>query len=54
MRILYSLICVLGAALATPALAEPTAPNQVVQGIVDNLGKTMDARRDELSEHVTG
>ena len=48
MRVLYSLICILGAAMAAPAFAEPTAPNQVVQGIVDNLAKTMDARRAEL------
>ena len=34
--------------MATPAFAEPTAPNQVVQGIVDNLGKAMDSRRAEL------
>jgi phospholipid transport system substrate-binding protein len=34
--------------MAAPAFAEPTAPNQVVQGIVDNLAKTMDARRAEL------
>jgi len=33
---------------AAPAFAAPTAPNQVVQGIVDNLGKTMDSRRAEL------
>jgi phospholipid transport system substrate-binding protein len=31
-----------------PAFAAPAAPNQVVQGIVDDLGKTMDARRAEL------
>jgi phospholipid transport system substrate-binding protein len=48
MRILYSLLCVLALAAAAPVCAEPTAPNQVVQGIVDNLGKTMDSRRAEL------
>jgi len=48
MRILYSLLCILGLAATVPAFAEPTSPNQVVQGIVDNLGKTMDARRAEL------
>jgi len=48
MRVLYLLICILGAAIAAPAFAEPTAPNQVVQGIVDNLAKTMDSRRAEL------
>jgi len=48
MRFLYSLLCVLGLAAAVPALAEPASPNQVVQGIVDDLGKTMETRRAEL------
>jgi phospholipid transport system substrate-binding protein len=53
MKILYSLLCILllaGAGTA-PAFAAPTAPNQVVQGIVDDLGKTMDARRTELQSN---
>src|SRR5580765_5148801 len=51
MRILYSLLCILMLAGAAPAFAAPTAPNQVVQGIVDDLGKTMDARRTELQSN---
>jgi phospholipid transport system substrate-binding protein len=50
MRFLYSLFCILGLA-TTPAFAATAAPNQVVQGIVDNLGKTMDARRAELQSN---
>jgi phospholipid transport system substrate-binding protein len=50
MRILYSLLCVLALSLAAPALAEVPPPNQVVQGLVDDLGKTMEARRAELSK----
>jgi phospholipid transport system substrate-binding protein len=48
MRFLYCLLCVLGLAAAVPARAEPASPNQVVQGIVDDLGKTMETRRAEL------
>ena len=50
MRFLYSLLCVLGLAVALPAFADTAAPNQVVQGLVDDLGKTMEARRAELSK----
>jgi phospholipid transport system substrate-binding protein len=50
MRIIYSLLYLLCLA-AVPAWAEPTAPNQVVQGIVDNLGKTMETRRAELTNN---
>jgi phospholipid transport system substrate-binding protein len=42
---------VLACAGTAPACAAPTAPNQVVQGIVDDLGKTMDARRAELQSN---
>jgi len=48
MRFLYSLLCVLGIAATAPAFAEPASPNQVVQGIVDDLGKTMESKRAEL------
>jgi len=48
MRFIYSLLCILGLAAAVPACAEPVSPNQVVQGIVDELGKTMETRRAEL------
>jgi len=48
MRFLYTLLCILGTVTAVPALAEPAAPNQVVQGIVDELGKTMEGKRAEL------
>ena len=51
MRFVYSLLCLLACAVAAPAFAEPTQPNQVVQGIVDNLGKTMDTRRGELQNN---
>jgi phospholipid transport system substrate-binding protein len=50
MRILYSLLCVLFVGFGAAAHAE-TAPNQVVQGIVDDLGKTMETRRAELSKN---
>jgi phospholipid transport system substrate-binding protein len=50
MRILYSLLCVLGFAAAFGAQADTASPNQVVQGLVDELGKTMEARRAELSK----
>jgi len=49
MRFVYSLLCVLFLGAAATAHAE-TAPNQVVQGIVDDLGKTMETRRAELSK----
>ena len=48
MRFIYSLLCILCLAAAVPACAEPTSPNQVVQGIVDDLSKTMETRRAEL------
>lgn len=47
MRFIYSLLCILCLA-AAPAFAEPVSPNQVVQGIVDDLSKTMETRRAEL------
>ena len=50
MRFVYSLLCVFALAVATPALADSPSPNQVVQGLVDDLGKTMEARRAELSK----
>jgi phospholipid transport system substrate-binding protein len=50
MRVLNSLLCVLALAFAAPALADTPPPNQVVQGLVDDLGKTMEARRAELSK----
>jgi phospholipid transport system substrate-binding protein len=34
----------------TPAHADTPTPNQVVQTLVDDLGKTMEARRAELSK----
>ena len=51
MRFIYSLLCILGLAGAAPAFADTVSPNQVVQGIVDNLGKTMEARRAELQNN---
>jgi len=51
MRFVYSLLCVLGLVAVAPAFAETASPNQVVQSIVDNLGKTMEARRAELQNN---
>ena len=36
---------------ATPLQAENLQPNQVVQNLVDDLAKTMETRRDELSKN---
>ena len=51
MRFVYAFLCVLGLIATAPAFAESAQPNQVVQGIVDNLGKTMEARRAELQNN---
>ena len=52
MRILYSLLCIFCLAVAAvPARADVPQPNQVVQTLVDDLGKTMEPRRDELSKN---
>jgi len=51
MRFVYSLLCVLGLCAVAPAFAETAQPNQVVQGIVDDLGKTMESRRAELQNN---
>lgn len=52
MRIVYILLCVLGLAAVVPfARADTPTPNDVVQGIVDNLGKTMQAQHDELKNN---
>ena len=51
-KIFYALLCVLFlASSANQAVAAAGQPNEIVQGIVDNLGKTMEARRDELSKN---
>ena len=54
MRILYSLLCVLALATAAPAFADAPNPNQVVQTLVDDLGKTMETRRTELAKDREG
>ncbi|MGH8041522.1 MAG: MlaC/ttg2D family ABC transporter substrate-binding protein [Rudaea sp.] len=51
MKIVFLLLCILGLAASTPAFADTPTPNQVVQGIVDDLGKTMEAHRDELKNN---
>ncbi len=51
MRFLYSLLCIFCLAAAMPVRAEGPQPNQVVQTLVDDLGKTMETRRDELSKN---
>jgi len=50
MRFVYSLLCLLLVA-AAPLQAETLQPNQVVQNLVDDLAKTMETRRDELSKN---
>jgi len=50
MRFVYSLFCLLLVA-AAPLRAENLQPNQVVQNLVDDLAKTMETRRDELSKN---
>ena len=54
MRFVYSLLCVFALALTAPAHADTPSPNQVVQSLVDDLGKTMEARRAELSKDREG
>ena len=51
MRILYVLLCLLGFAAITTVHADTAAPNQVVQGIVDDLSKAMEAHRAELKNN---
>ncbi|MEO8803421.1 MAG: ABC transporter substrate-binding protein [Rudaea sp.] len=51
MRILFSLLCLFSFAVSSPASADTTMPNQVVQGIVDDLGKAMQAHREELKNN---
>ena len=48
MRVAYVLLCIFGLTAFAPAHADTPTPNQVVQGIVDDLGKTMDAHRGDL------
>ncbi len=50
-KFLYSLLCILFVAASAPVFADGAAPNEVVQTLVDNLGKTMDARRTELQNN---
>ncbi|HET8940952.1 MAG TPA: ABC transporter substrate-binding protein, partial [Rudaea sp.] len=51
MRNLFALLCVFGLVAAGPVHAAAATPNQVVQGIVDDLAKTMQAKRDELQNN---
>lgn len=51
MRILSSFLCLFLLTAAVPARADNPQPNQVVQALVDDLAKTMEARRDELSKN---
>lgn len=50
MRLIYSLLCILGFTAALAAHADTPTPNQVVQGMVDDLNKTMETRRGELQK----
>ena len=50
MRFVYSMLCLLLVA-AAPLHAENLQPNQVVQNLVDDLGKTMEMRRAELQNN---
>jgi len=49
MRFVYSLLCLFLVA-AAPLQAENLQPNQVVQNLVDDLAKTMEAHRTELQK----
>ena len=51
MKFASLLLCVLGFVAFAPAHADTPTPNQVVQGMVDELGKTMDAHRAELQNN---
>src|SRR5215471_148455 len=51
MRILSSLLCLLLISAAIPTRADTPQPNQVVQQLVDDLGKTMETRRGELTKN---
>jgi phospholipid transport system substrate-binding protein len=50
MRFLYSLLCIVLVSAAAPAFADTQMPDKVVQGLVDDLAKTMEARRAELQK----
>jgi phospholipid transport system substrate-binding protein len=50
MRFINYCLCILGFTLALGVHADTASPNQVVQGLVDDLAKTMEARRAELSK----
>ena len=50
-KILCLLLCILFASASAPVFADATPPNQVVQTLVDNLGKTMESRRAELQNN---
>ncbi|MBS0557540.1 MAG: ABC transporter substrate-binding protein [Proteobacteria bacterium] len=51
MKLASMLFCIFGLAAFAPAYADAPTPNQVAQGMVDELGKTMQARRDELKNN---
>lgn len=51
MRFVYSLFCVLILAAAPQLRAANLPPNQVVQNLVDELGKTMETQHDELQNN---
>src|SRR5476649_2687658 len=50
MRFINYCLCILGFTLALGVHADVASPNQVVQALVDDLAKTMEARRAELSK----
>jgi len=54
MRVLAGILCVLCLMVAGPVRADSPQPNQVVQNLVDELGKTMEARRAELAKDREG
>ncbi|MGA9335216.1 MAG: ABC transporter substrate-binding protein [Rudaea sp.] len=51
MRIIFSLLCLFSFAAMGAARADTATPTQVVQGIVDDLGKIMQAHRAELKNN---
>ena len=50
-KFFFALMCVVFLASSAPVRADGGQPNEVVQTLVDNLAKTMEARRDELSKN---
>src|ERR1700760_1050233 len=50
-KFFYALLCALFVSASMPTFADTASPNDVVQQLVDNLGKTMETRRQELANN---